>query len=62
MVADADMEMTTTAGDRIYSEPDADPYESELDYIDDVHDYSTLGEDAARQPCNEEVNVTTVIT
>ena len=61
MAANADIEKTTTAGDRIYSEPDADPYESELGYIDDVHDYSTLGEEAIRQPCKEEVNVTTVV-
>ena len=26
-----------------------------------MHDYSTLGEEANREPCKEEVNVTTVV-
>ena len=43
MATDEEIEMTTIA-DRIYSEPDPDPYESELESVVDVHDYSSLGE------------------
>ena len=42
MATDEEKEMTTTT-DRIYSEPDPDPYESELESVFDVHDYSSLG-------------------
>ena len=54
MATDTDIEMATRGGDPTYSEPNPDPYESELEYIDDVHDYTTLGED----PCQVGVKVT----
>ena len=42
MATDEEIESRRT-GDRIYSEPDADPYESELESVLDAHDYITLG-------------------
>ena len=47
METDAEIE-AKRAGNRIYSEPDADPYESELDSVVDAHDYSGLGENPGR--------------
>ena len=44
---------------RIYSEPDADPYESELESVVDVHDYSGLEENPARIS-QTEVNVISI--
>ena len=41
MAKDEEIAMTTTA-DRIYSEPDPDPYESELESVVNVHDYISL--------------------
>ena len=54
------------SGDRIYSEPDADPYESELQSLVGEHDYIALGEVTDRESHSNssqtEVKVTIIYT
>ena len=61
MATDVEID-SSRMGDRIYSEPDADPYESELEFVTDEHNYSALGEVpdnmTDNDPSKNEVEVT----
>ena len=58
METDAEIEAKRTEN-RIYCEPDADPYESELESVVDEHDYSGLGENPGRISQTEVKVITT---
>ena len=58
MATDVELEATKTR-EQIYSEPNADPYESELESVVDMHDYSALANVNDDNPCQTEVILST---
>ena len=56
MATDVEIE-ERRAGEIIYTEPDDDPYESELASVVDEHDYNDLGKVPCRPTDNTEFKV-----